>query len=622
MSMLESALSYVNEGFKVFPVKLDKTPLTPHGLKDATMIQLGVKDYWTKYPDAGIGLVTNGFIVVDFDKKNGGTKSHQDIIAKYGPLPKTRTHRTGGGGLHYIYKNPNGTNIRNTTALAGYSGVDIRANDGYIVVPPSPHISGKFYRVLDNSPVTTAPEWLMTLLKTKLPAVISTTPGEGIPIPEGQRDATLASLAGTMRHKGMSEAEILAALQVTNQTRCIPPMSDKDIQRIAKSVARYEPGKIYPPNNLEILESLDTLENLENLGVLENSRSLETEKVPAGKYKSVSSAVEKWLKLHQDETFDLDTISRQLGIGDPAARNLLTIKLSYEVKRKNLEKSNRLYRYINNDLLYINWYDTNKEVYLPLVFPSSHSDKTYFGFQDSVRMSQGSAIVIAGQTNAGKSCLARNFVWDNMDISQVRYLVSQTTGHAFHRYADNMTWAKPMKDGKPKFELVERYENFQDLVLPDGLTLVDWLDADKIEYYQLRDLIKTMRSKLVTGGLIVFIQKNSDKVFGDGGEKTAAWADLYISLSYNREKNFNHIDILKAKEWIGNIDPNGKSYGFEITNYGSQLSNIREVKRCTKCWGSGKDRHNEDCSFCNGIGWVDGPVARKNDREEEDDIKF
>ena len=34
--MLDAALSYIGHGFKIFPVKPDKKPLTPHGLKDAT----------------------------------------------------------------------------------------------------------------------------------------------------------------------------------------------------------------------------------------------------------------------------------------------------------------------------------------------------------------------------------------------------------------------------------------------------------------------------------------------------------------------------------------------------------------------------------------------------------
>lgn len=128
--MIEAALSYIAQGFKVFPVESDKKPLTAHGLKDATQTQLGVHEYWTRWPDAGIALVTDGLMVLDFDAKNGGLESKAAMEAKYGSLPRTRTHRTGGGSEHWIYRNPNSANVRNTVTFAGYQGVDLRANGG------------------------------------------------------------------------------------------------------------------------------------------------------------------------------------------------------------------------------------------------------------------------------------------------------------------------------------------------------------------------------------------------------------------------------------------------------------------------------------------------------------
>lgn len=616
--MQEAALSYVAEGFKVFPVKPDKTPMTDHGLKDATQLQMTVKDYWTKWPNAGIGLLTDGLVVIDFDVKNGGIESKKNIENKYGPMPKTRTHRTGGGGLHYIYKNPNGTNIRNTVSFGGFKGVDLRANGGYIVAPPSIHLSGRKYEVLDDSPVNPAPDWVINIIKTKAIPNISNTPVEGQPIPEGQRNATLTKMAGAMRRQGMTEGEIFTALQVANQ-RCQPsPLPDHEISQIAKSISRYQPETDNSLENLETLENLGNLENplkfkkfkenLENSrNSLEISRTLNDVKVQPNKYKLVSKNVENWLLLHQDETFDLDTICRQLNITDAESRNLVTIKLAYEVKHQNLEKSNRVYRYINNNIINIPWYENGTGNYVNLNFPSNHepTDMSYFSFQDSVKLSPASVTIVAGQTNAGKSTFARNLVWDNMDSLHVRYLVSQTSGPAFARYAANMKWANPMKeDRKPKFELIERYEDFQDLILPTALNIVDWLDADKVEYYKIGMLIKQMQTKLTTGLLVVMIQKNSASEFGDGGEKSAKWADLYLTLNYNREKNFTRLTVVKAKEWVGNKDPNGKMYGFEIINYGSQLANIREVKKCNRCWGVGKDKKGDECGNCQGVGYV------------------
>lgn len=73
---LEWALSHIKQGFRVLPVKVDKTPLTAHGLKEATETIQGVREYWGRFPpDAGIGITTDGFLVLDFDAKNGGLES-------------------------------------------------------------------------------------------------------------------------------------------------------------------------------------------------------------------------------------------------------------------------------------------------------------------------------------------------------------------------------------------------------------------------------------------------------------------------------------------------------------------------------------------------------------------
>jgi len=238
--MIKAALSYIEQGFKVFPVKPDKKPLTPHGFKDATKAESRAREYWTRWPDAGIALVSDGLLVLDFDVKNDGLKSKAAIEARYGLLPRTRTHRTGGGGEHWIYRNPNGANVRSTVSFVGYPGVDLRANGGYIVVPPSPHESGRRYEVLDDNEIAPAPDWLINLATKKRIEARRTSSRIEL-IPEGKRNSRLTSVAGSMRRQGMSRESIEAALQDVNQRQCSPPLPDDEVTRIAQSVTRYAP---------------------------------------------------------------------------------------------------------------------------------------------------------------------------------------------------------------------------------------------------------------------------------------------------------------------------------------------------------------------------------------------
>jgi len=59
---------------------------------------------------------------------------------------------------------------------------------------------------------------------------------------EGERNAGLTSLAGSLRRRGMSEPGILAALRAENEARCEPPLSEAEVTAITSSVCTYDPG--------------------------------------------------------------------------------------------------------------------------------------------------------------------------------------------------------------------------------------------------------------------------------------------------------------------------------------------------------------------------------------------
>lgn len=67
-------------------------------------------------------------------------------------------------------------------------------------------------------------------------------PPVGKKISPGRRNQEPTSIAGTMRRRGMEEDEILAALRTTNERRCDPLLEVVEVEKIAASVARYEPA--------------------------------------------------------------------------------------------------------------------------------------------------------------------------------------------------------------------------------------------------------------------------------------------------------------------------------------------------------------------------------------------
>lgn len=212
----------------------------PHGLKDATTDGNMICKWFADGRAVNIGVLTgpeSGIVVLDVDPRHGGDEG----LKALGPLPDTATVATGGGGKHLYFKHPNGLSVPNSAGKLG-PGLDIRGAGGYVVAPPSIHVSGGVYRWTRDprGGMADLPRCILDKLTEKGPAQAS--PAVEGAIPEGERDSTLTSLAGTMRRRGMSEPEILAALRETNK-RCNPPLPDAQVEKIARSIGQKTPAR-------------------------------------------------------------------------------------------------------------------------------------------------------------------------------------------------------------------------------------------------------------------------------------------------------------------------------------------------------------------------------------------
>lgn len=140
--MIETVLDHIRHGWFVFPCKSrGKKPLTPHGFKDATNDPAKARKFWDQFPDANVGIDcgASNLAAIDIDPRNGG--SLDGLTRMFGPIPQTATVKTGGGGLH-LYFSTNGLKVR-CRKLA--KGIELKADGGYVIAPPSIHKSGKPY---------------------------------------------------------------------------------------------------------------------------------------------------------------------------------------------------------------------------------------------------------------------------------------------------------------------------------------------------------------------------------------------------------------------------------------------------------------------------------------------
>jgi hypothetical protein len=175
MSNLDAALAYAKKGWAVIPL-CGKIPAISkaddgRGVHDATTNCDTIQQWWTKDPNANIGIACGQeFWVLDIDGDEG-EDSLAEMQKEHGPLPETVEQITGNG-RHLLFKF-NGENVQNSVKFK--PGLDTRSGGGYIVAAPSYHQgSGRRYEwEVDHHPddveVMAAPDWLVELIVDKPP---------------------------------------------------------------------------------------------------------------------------------------------------------------------------------------------------------------------------------------------------------------------------------------------------------------------------------------------------------------------------------------------------------------------------------------------------------------------
>lgn len=218
---LEVALDYAARDWPVFPCRhaddevIDtntgeievrakaKAPLTHNGFKAATADMQAVTAFWSRFPNAMIGIPTGepiGAFVVDIDVKTdvNGFDWLREMEAKHGRLPETLTANTASGGQHLYFKYVPG--VRNRGAMG--PGADLRGEGGYVVAPGSVMKDGRRYAWTNDEEIAEAPQWLLDLVvrkptPTDTPATYITYAGGNSTYVDAAVDAELSELAST-----------------------------------------------------------------------------------------------------------------------------------------------------------------------------------------------------------------------------------------------------------------------------------------------------------------------------------------------------------------------------------------------------------------------------------------
>lgn len=239
-SLKESALNYAKAGMRVFPLRPNsKSGQVLRSWKnEATTDITTIEKWWNTNPNYNIGIATGeGVLVVDIDVKHEA--KGLESIKEYGVgLPDTARVKTPSGGYHLYYYIEG--DFKNRVNI--YPGIDIRANNGYVVAPPSV-IDGLRYEWINEDPMAEANQEVYSFLDEPIEKEDNKQPLHmENEIIQGSRNDILFKLASSLQSKGLSNEAILSSVIAENSIKCNPPLEIEEVKTIVESALNYNKG--------------------------------------------------------------------------------------------------------------------------------------------------------------------------------------------------------------------------------------------------------------------------------------------------------------------------------------------------------------------------------------------
>jgi hypothetical protein len=241
----QAALQYLAAGWHPIPlVAQAKTPrISWKSYQMSAPNEQDISTWAKEWPDANVGLITgcnSRLLVLDADSDDG-------ILAlEPFDLPATPTVVTAKGA-HYYFQMPA---VPVPSRVRVLPDVDVRADRGYIVAPPSIHPSGVPYRWAEglgpqDVPLAPVPERLLALLVASSVHPSLSMKGGGFAcavatVHEGARHRTAVSLIGYLLAKRVEPSIAATLVQCWNLHQCDPPLDEYELDGLIDDIAARE----------------------------------------------------------------------------------------------------------------------------------------------------------------------------------------------------------------------------------------------------------------------------------------------------------------------------------------------------------------------------------------------
>jgi hypothetical protein len=595
--MKNAALKYLDWGFSIIPCK-GKHPLIKWGeYAKRQPSEDEVEQWWGQWPEANIALVTghvSGVAAIDLDSQEA-IKWAKDHLSDCKPNAWQKTTK----GRHLLYQT-NGTPIPNAVRIA--EGVDVRGDGGYIIIDPSRHPdSGQRYEIhfapdCDWGDLTVFPA-------DKLPKREAPNDKPEIklePVGEGERNDTLARIAGRYFGRGMEYAEVLTLCKGWNADLS-NPIAPKELEKTVASIWKKHQQN-HPFERPEISEQSISKHDKASQSNSKQGQSGSNHEQADNKANQhlpetapLSKLIEDWVRSNEGK-FTTYQIDSEFNLKTRAEKNNRSFVLNRLAKqgliRKDGQRSGQ-WRIVARDCEAMDVFGSGVEkLQIPLPL----------GLSGMVNVYPGSIVVVAGTSNSGKSAFVSNFAFscyaylstlrEEYNIYSIPACLSkqgqkkpETFAEYFAPYMDpkaqeaevhyfNSEMAAPeLRDrleqfpgGAEAFRKVhfwKRSSDFADAIRPNGVNIIDFMECYD-EFWKIGQWINEIHKELNRGIAIVVLQKKHGAATGRGGELTMEKPRLYLNL----ESNAPHggiCKIVKAKSFADPKDnPNGKEIDFKL----------------------------------------------------------
>ncbi|MBT8362007.1 MAG: bifunctional DNA primase/polymerase [Deltaproteobacteria bacterium] len=575
MNCLAAALEYIEYGLSIIPLQPnDKKPLIDwKEYQERIASPEEVESWFESHPDANIGLVTgsvSGVIVIDSDSPEA-TKWMRESI------PKAVLYQKTGNGWHALYKS-NGQPVPNSASLI-YDKADIRGDGGYIVIAPSVHPNGKKYELtspfgLGWEDLTPFPYELLKGKEKKIKEKVSLEP-----VDQGARDDTLARIAGRYCAKGMDEQEVLTMLIGAN-SKYNPPLPQSDLERIVTSIFKADERTFADiSGDLSTFDDACRQESTVGDSFRHGVDVVVTPSRPSTpETGSLSGNIREYIE-QESGMFHNNDIDREFDLRsrrEKQARWIALSRLEKDGKIKKINGKAGFWRVIKGD---------KPKMAFDNVSPESFSIPMPLQIGEMVEVYNGSMILVSGTSNAGKtaflmSTLALSLYTHTKKEKErtkekerkllqildngIRYLNSEMSP------SEIMDWQESLGVNitNGDVEFFECYSDYQDMVLPDGLTFIDFLEIND-NFYEVGERLREIHETLRNGVVVIALQKKMGAELGIGGQFTMHKPRLVINLE--RTNSAAKIaKLAKVKKAVRREDnPEGKQIDYVLTTEGA-----------------------------------------------------